>query len=67
MLKKLYIFEKRVATKIRMYKKSSFYVKIGLWILTTNFTKTAFIKKEKALYNFKGLMNGGHYNEVGPK
>jgi len=41
----LYIFEKRAANLIEMQKNNSFYVKIGLWILTTNFTKTALYKK----------------------
>jgi hypothetical protein len=38
------IFEKRAANFIRRYKMAYFYVKIGLWILTTNFTKIAIIK-----------------------
>jgi hypothetical protein len=37
------IFEKRAANFIRRYKIAYFYVKIGLWIFTTNFTKTAFV------------------------
>ena len=41
-----FIFEKRAANFIRKHKISNCYVKIGLWILTTNFTKTAFIKEE---------------------
>ena len=41
------IFEKRAANFIRRYKIAYFYVKIGLWILTTNFTKTAFLNGEK--------------------
>ena len=46
MLKWLYIFEKRAANLIGMQKNNSFYVKIGLWILTTNFTKTAINKEQ---------------------
>ena len=38
------IFEKRAANFIRKYKIAYFYVKIGLWILTTNFTKIALVK-----------------------
>ena len=32
---------------IRRYKIVYFYVKIGLWILTTNFTKIALMKEEQ--------------------
>ena len=34
-----HFFKKRAANFIRRYKITYFYVKIGLWILTTNFTK----------------------------
>jgi hypothetical protein len=39
------IFEKRAANFIRRHKIAYFYVKIGLWILTTNFTNIAMNKK----------------------
>jgi hypothetical protein len=35
------IFEKRAANLIRRHKIANCHVKIGLWILTTNITKTA--------------------------
>jgi hypothetical protein len=38
-----FIIEKRAAKFIRRYKIAYFYVKIGLWILTTNFTKMALL------------------------
>jgi len=38
-----FIFEKRAANFIRRYNIAYFYVKIGLWILTTNFTKITFV------------------------
>ena len=41
------IFEKRAANFIRRYKIAYFYVKIDLWILTTNFTKTALFNGKK--------------------
>ena len=49
MLKQLTIFEKR-ANKINTNAQNSYYyVKIGFWILTTNFTKTALIIKKNPL------------------
>ena len=44
------IFEKRAANFIRRYKIAYFYVKIGLWILTTKVTKIAFIKVKNQTY-----------------
>jgi hypothetical protein len=41
------IFEKRAANLIRMRKITFLYVKIGFWILTTNFTKTALLNEER--------------------
>ena len=38
------ILEKRAANLIRM-RKIALSTKIGLWILTSNFTKTVFIEK----------------------
>jgi hypothetical protein len=40
------IFEKRAANFIRRYKTAYFFVKIGPWILTKIFRKTAY-KKER--------------------
>jgi len=37
-------FDKRAANLIRRHKIANCHVKIGLWILTTNFTKTAIEK-----------------------
>ena len=44
-VKQAIIFEKR-ACKLNINAQNNFfYVKIGLWILTTNFTKIALAKK----------------------
>src|SRR3954464_14992415 len=45
-----FIFEKRAANFIQRYKIAYFYVKIGLWILTSNFTNKAFLKYYRVTY-----------------
>jgi len=47
-----FIFEKRAANLIRKYKIAYFYIKISLWILTTNYTKTTFIFDSAFPYYF---------------
>ena len=42
-------FEKRAANLYTNEQNSYFYVKIGLWILTTNFTSTALLKVYKII------------------
>jgi hypothetical protein len=43
------IFKKRAASFIRRYKTAYFFVKIGLWILTTIFRKSAYKKERNEL------------------
>ena len=44
-----FIFEKRATNYLQLHKIANFYVKIGLWILTTIFTNSNLSLKEELI------------------